>query len=113
MSVLRSTLTFCADSMLARSFDDIWASGGEADDGFRDSDDEEGTRFYDRDSAYCFEKMVDKLRLLAMTPQGLGPPPDVSIDAHQKEEFKTMVEYYFPGVEAVICDFDSFGSAIC
>lgn len=51
-------------------------------------------------SAYCFGKVVDHLRLLAIAREGdrsaLAPP---QVRADQRDNFARLVRYYFPGQE--------------
>lgn len=111
ISVKRATLRMCADSPLARKFDDeVWAQVRSASPGDDSDDDCVQIDF----SAYCFGKVVDHLRLLALvdldrTPEGDAsssssskakvPAPVVRPD--QRENFARLIKYYFPGDEAV------------
>jgi len=47
-------------------------------------------------SAYCFQKILDTLRLRSMC-HSEEKPPSVYIQGSQQERFKKIVEYYFPG----------------
>jgi len=51
-------------------------------------------------SAYCFGKMIDQLRLRAMSQPDEELPPEPEIREPDKKRFKRIVEYYFPGDEA-------------
>ena len=50
-------------------------------------------------SAYCFGKILDHLRLRAMshTLQDLAPLPPPVIREPYRKRFKRIVEFYFPG----------------
>mmetsp|Transcript_9232 Transcript_9232/g.18874 ORF Transcript_9232/g.18874 Transcript_9232/m.18874 type:complete len:257 (+) Transcript_9232:364-1134(+) len=52
------------------------------------------------ESAYCFGKMIDQLRLRAMCGTDDEQPPEPEIREPDKKRFKRIVEYYFPGDEA-------------
>jgi hypothetical protein len=60
--------------------------------------------------AYAFGKLIDQLRLIAITPPD-AVIPRVYIAPHAKSNFETVVQYYFPGQEDFISpemkDFDS------
>ena len=47
-------------------------------------------------NAYCFGKIIDTLRLRAMC-QNDGTSPPLYMQEPQKECFKKVVDYYFPG----------------
>jgi len=51
-------------------------------------------------SAYCFGKMIDQLRLCAMCQADGGLPPPPEVRDLDKKRFRRIVEYYFPGEEA-------------
>eukprot|EP00588_Corethron_pennatum_P027358 CAMPEP_0194312080 /NCGR_PEP_ID=MMETSP0171-20130528/9001_1 /TAXON_ID=218684 /ORGANISM="Corethron pennatum, Strain L29A3" /LENGTH=601 /DNA_ID=CAMNT_0039066451 /DNA_START=172 /DNA_END=1977 /DNA_ORIENTATION=+ len=51
-------------------------------------------------SAYCFGKIIDQLRLRNMCQPGDELPPGPNICEPEKKRFKRIVEYYFPGEEA-------------
>jgi len=95
LSAKRSTLMRCADSALARKFDDaVWtqpARGASSDS----EDDYEPIDF----SAYCFGKMVDHLRLLALTSNDAESVSAPVIRADELNNFERLVKYYFPGRE--------------
>lgn len=105
--VKRSTLMLCADSALARRFDaEVWdaAGGGGSDED--DSDDSDGS---DEDSGaisieeepYCFRKLIDQLRLVAIAEPG-DPPPAPIVPKHEVAGFAKLLDYYFKGVESFI-----------
>eukprot|EP01052_Picozoa_sp_SAG31_P032813 SAG31_NODE_3637_length_4035_cov_1.699695_2_plen_723_part_00 len=101
MSVKRSTLMLCEESALARKFDDAVWNQDDGDDS-DDSDDSEGDSVMIEQSAYCFGKIVNQLRLRAiMLPDEPLPPPP-SVVEHEQKNFQRVVAYYFPGVEDFI-----------
>eukprot|EP00668_Euglena_longa_P000364 GGOE01000467.1.p1 GENE.GGOE01000467.1~~GGOE01000467.1.p1 ORF type:complete len:545 (-),score=64.97 GGOE01000467.1:363-1997(-) len=100
MSVKRSTLTICPESALARQFDtSSWAMRADDGSGCSDSEDE-GVMI--EQSAYCFGKIIDQLRLRAIMQPGDPLPPPPSVVAHERKTFLRMVSYYFPGCEDFI-----------
>ena len=52
-------------------------------------------------SAYCFTKMLDHLRLKAIASEGDEPPPP-KIEAYKQKDFHRMINFYFPGKESYI-----------
>jgi len=51
------------------------------------------------DSAYCFGKIIDHMRLAAMADLGLPALAPPTIRAGYQQRFKNIVEYYFPTLE--------------
>jgi len=97
ISVKRATLQMCADSPLARKFDDeTWTQAAQsvADD----SDDEYVQIDF---SAYCFGKIIDHLRICALAGGLEANMPGPVVRDDQKENFTQLVKYYFPGNEEI------------
>jgi hypothetical protein len=91
MTVKRSTLMACEGSMLASKFSTLW----------KQDDDGDGGVLIEH-GAYSFGKIIDQLRLKRMFPveaDALQPPKLV---AHERDNFKRVVKYYFPGQEYFI-----------
>jgi hypothetical protein len=104
MAVKRSTLRLCEESALARRFDDsVWTEqSGKGSDG-SGSDSEDDGRVPIDQSAYCFGKIVDQLRTIATTREGVDAPvPAPEIVAHERQNFARVVKYFFPECEAFI-----------
>jgi hypothetical protein len=100
MTVKRSTLMLCKESALARQFDDaVWSTQQQEAAADSDSDDD-GVMI--EQSAYCFGKIVDYLRLRAIAMPGVKQPPPPVIVEHQRKNFGRVVSFYFPGVEDFI-----------
>ena len=98
VTVKRSTLLLCGESALAQRFTaERWAQE-QGDEDSEDSDDDDGVGVFIKESSYSFCKIVDQLRLRAMAPEGALPPPP-TIAADRQDEFRTVLAYYFPGVE--------------
>ena len=96
----RNTLLLCGESALAQRFNaERWAQE-QGDEDSEDSDDDDAGIFI-KESSYSFCKIVDQLRLRAMAPEGTLPPPP-TIAADKQDEFRTVLAYYFPGVENFI-----------
>ena len=53
-------------------------------------------------SAYCFGKIVNQLRLRAMRLPGAPPLQGPSVVDHEKRHFERIVAYFFPGVEEFV-----------
>mmetsp|Transcript_32027 Transcript_32027/g.88488 ORF Transcript_32027/g.88488 Transcript_32027/m.88488 type:complete len:731 (+) Transcript_32027:106-2298(+) len=112
ITVRRSTLMLCAESALARKFDNkVWSqltANREVDE-----DEVSGSETDDiliEHSAYCFGKIIDQLRLKAMVPSDETLPPP-RIASHERDNFERIVKYYFPGVEDFILGFAPFAFA--
>lgn len=104
--IKRSTLMLCPDSVLARQFDtETWQQHEAADPSGgteSDSDEEDPAAVIKIDhQKYCFLKIIDQLRLVAMAQPGESPPPPI-IAEHEQANFEEMVNYYFPGREDFI-----------
>ena len=98
MAVRRSTLRLCAESVLARQFDAaVWTEQVDSDD----SDEEEAGVMVEH-SAYCFEKIVDQLRLRAIMRPGDPLPPAPVVAEHEQKNFLRVVQFFFPGSEDFI-----------
>ena len=96
MSAKRSTLMKIEDSALARKFDDtVWKQPQRGGDDGDSEDDFEPIDF----SAYCFGKMVDHLRLLAITGRDATSVACPVIRADERGNFERLVKYFFPGRE--------------
>ena len=101
VTVKRSTLLLCGESALAQRFTaERWVQE-QGDEDSEDSDDDDGVGIFIKESSYSFCKIVDHLRLRAMAPEGTLPPPP-TIAADRQDEFRTVLTYYFPGVENFI-----------
>eukprot|EP00957_Ditylum_brightwellii_P196225 14951405-Ditylum_brightwellii.AAC.1 len=48
-------------------------------------------------SLYCFCKTIDQLRLQTMSLHGNDGIPPFYIDASELDQFKKVVDFYFPG----------------
>ena len=97
----RSTLMLRPDSAFARQFDEAWFQGDQDED--LDSDDE---GILIEQSAYAFEKVVDHLRLLAVSKEG-ECLPNLVVDRKRQDQLMRLVRFYFPGDEAFILSMDS------
>lgn len=96
ISVKRTTLQMCTDSALARKFDDeTWTQHPQGASG-ADSDDEYVQIDF---SAYCFGKIVDHLRLVALAGGLEANVAAPVVRADQRDNFGRLVKYYFPGNE--------------
>ena len=95
MTTKRSTLMLCAESALARKFDEkVWAQ----DEGGIGSDsDDEGVPI--DHSAYSFGKILDQLRLRAINQPGAPLPPAPTVAEHQRKNFERVV-WLAPGSPA-------------
>jgi hypothetical protein len=103
--VKRSTLMLCPDSVLARFDTETWhqyEAAYSSGDTESDSDEDNSTAVIKIDhQKYCFLKIIDQLRLVAMAQPGEPPPPPI-IAEHEQANFEKMVNYYFPGREDFI-----------
>ena len=89
LTTRRSTLTTCPDSVLATQFDaETWGSYGDGGGGgggtspgrgglsaALEGDDSDDEGVFIESSPYCFAKIVDQLRLMAMATAAGDPPP--------------------------------------
>ena len=100
VTVKRSTLRMCPESVLAQRFSaETWAQRQGAEDS-EDSEDDEYAGELIQESAYCMCKIIDQLRLRAMA--GGAPPPCPSILQEKHDAFHTVLTHYFGGVENFI-----------
>ena len=112
VSAKRSTLMLCAESALARQFDDtMWTrqrdEGGQergvGGGGGGGSDDDDDDAVFIEQPTYAFLKLIDQLRLIGMGGHD-NPPPPPMVAQHEREIFERVVRYYFPGVEDFIME---------
>jgi hypothetical protein len=107
IAVRRSTLRQYEGSVLSCQFDDTAWCQGEQDSG---SVSDDGVMV--EQPAYAFGKLIDQLRLMAMTPPDMKVPRSY-IAPHEEGNFHAVVHYYFPGQEhQIIPDMDTFASDI-
>jgi len=101
MAMQRSTLMLCKESALARQFDDaVWTTQADTGSGGQSDSEDEGVMI--EQSSYCFGKIVDQLRLRAITMPGTPLPPRPVIVPHEEKNFGRVVSYYLPEVEDFI-----------
>jgi hypothetical protein len=97
MDVKRSTLRLCEDSVLSCQFDDAaWCQDGQQSGS--DSEEETGEGVFIEQPAYAFSKVIDQLRLMAITAPDLKTTM-TRILPHEKGNYVSLVRYYFPGQE--------------
>lgn len=98
----RSTLLLCPESAFAQL---ITAESGQAkaDDDSEDSEDsgEEDMGVFIEENTYCVNKIVDQLRLRAMSKPNASPPPP-SISKDRQDTFLVVLKKFFSGVEHFI-----------
>ena len=105
--VLRSTLRQCQDSVLYCQYD---VATWRQHDG-KDNDDSDAGVLVNQ-PAYAFGKIIDQLRLRALTPHG-AVVPCVYVAPHEVNNFQTVVQYYFPGQEYFVdFELDMFPSSV-
>ena len=109
----RTTLMLCPESRLAELAREpaAAAAAGAGEDTESDSDEEEqqggapgsAVLFVDQ-SKYCFKKLIDQLRLIAMAAAepGQPPPPPPTVKPDELSRFNELVAHYFPDREAFI-----------
>mmetsp|Transcript_4429 Transcript_4429/g.7734 ORF Transcript_4429/g.7734 Transcript_4429/m.7734 type:complete len:613 (-) Transcript_4429:273-2111(-) len=61
-------------------------------------------------SPYCFQKIVDHLRLIAMRQPYEPMPPAPHVNPQERKHFRKVVEFYFPGQTA---EFLLYGGGTC
>jgi hypothetical protein len=66
-----------------------------------DSDSNANNDVLVKQPAYAFSKLIDQLRLMAITPPDMDTPR-LYIAPHEESNFYTVVNYYFPGMEDFI-----------
>jgi hypothetical protein len=101
VTVKRSTLLLCSESGLAERFSAEGWVQQQADEDSDDSEEDDDAGVFIKESSYSFRKIIDQLRLRAISPEGtLPPPPTIAQD--KQGEFRTVLAHYFGGVENFI-----------